>query len=391
MAHLFVKLARKDNFRYVVEGDIKGCFDNINHQHILNNLLEWQIPVWATDYITKILKSKIFHNGQVYDSDTGTPQGGVISPLLANVALTSLDHFCDKYGRHSNPMVRYADDFVIVCKNEPEGKRIKDEIAEHLAEKTGLKLSDEKTEITHIRKGFNFLSFNFRKYTKRNKTGEILLIKPQKEKVEEKLAEWSEVINQNRGSKQESLIRILNPKLIGWAMYYRHIVSQETYSKVDYLLWYKLLKWAKRRHNNKSINWIVDKYFRIKQNKKMLIFYDEDSRIELKKLATIPIKRFVKINNSHRVYSDDEKTLEYWSKREFTNAYNQIITIRTERLYKKQKGLCYHCNKLITQDDISAHLLHTHHLIPVSKDGTNDYSNLRLVHADCHKEIHGRK
>ena len=168
---LFSKLANRYRPRYIVEGDIKGCFDNISHEHIIDTLSSWKVPNFATSLLKDFLKAKVFHNGEVFDNETGTPQGGIISPLLANVALTSLDNFIDKNhswvtgGNKVIPLVRYADDFVIVCKSKTIAVNIKQNIKEHLS-KIGLTLSDEKTKITHIYDGFDFLGFNIRKYKK---------------------------------------------------------------------------------------------------------------------------------------------------------------------------------------------------------------------------------
>lgn len=219
---LFNKLAKTRSPRYIVEGDIKGCFDNINHNHIIKTLLDWKVPNWAAKLINKMLKSGIFQNGEIIDSNTGTPQGGVISPLLANVALTSLDNFClEKYGtdrptRQTNPIVRYADDFVIVCKSKRMAEEIKADITKHLAKEIGLTLSEEKTSITHITKGFNFLGFNIRKYPKRHAEKKPkserdwseykLLIRPQKEKVLDFLSGCKEVLDNNKTAKQESVL-----------------------------------------------------------------------------------------------------------------------------------------------------------------------------------------
>ena len=141
-----------------------------------------------------MLKAKIFENETLVDpvsrrrrllfAETGTPQGGILSPMLANVALTTLDNFCEKYGKRSNPLIRYADDFVVTCRSEKEAGRIKEEIAEMLEEKIGLTLSDDKTNITNIHDGFNLLGFNIRKYRKespKHKYHEVgkLLITPQ--------------------------------------------------------------------------------------------------------------------------------------------------------------------------------------------------------------------
>ena len=165
IAHLFTKLARRTSPRYVIEGDIKGCFDNISHTHIADTLKAWSVPSQTVNLINKMLKAGIFHNGEVYDNETGTPQGGVISPLLANIALTALDNFLEnnhikKISKGTvNPLVRYADDFIIVCKSKSDAVAIKQSIKDFLHCKIGLTLSDEKTRITHIYEGFDFLGF----------------------------------------------------------------------------------------------------------------------------------------------------------------------------------------------------------------------------------------
>ena len=228
-------LAKSDRKKYVIEGDIKGCFDNINHNHILSTLEDWLIPNWTIQIIKQILKSGIFYNGEIYDSETGTPQGGVISPLLANVALTSLDNFCfQNYGRlnptkngttKTNPIVRYADDFVIVCKSETEANKIKSEITEHLLNQTGLTLSEEKTKITHITKGFDFLGFNFRKHKEYNSDKSKLLIKPQKEKVINLLKNCKETLDNNKSAKTSFVVKIKH----------NLVIESETY-RVGYVL-----------------------------------------------------------------------------------------------------------------------------------------------------------
>ena len=394
MSQLFLKLAKEDRPRYVLEGDIKGCFDNIKHEHIIDTLEDWSVPKWATETIGKILKTEVFQNGEVYDSETGTPQGGVISPLLANVALTTLDDFCNKFGtKKSNPIVRYADDFVIVCRSEPEAKEIKEEVAEHLRCKVGLTLSEEKTKITHIYKGFNFLGFNFRKYKTEIKGGKVkytLSIRPQKERVKDLLEECKEILDSHKTATQENVILLLTPKLVGWAMYYRHVVATRTFSRVDGKLWDKLYRWAKRRHPNKSKGWIMNRYFQRTSERKSH-FVDRETNTKIPMLGKIPIKRFVKVNNDYRVYDKDPQSIEYWNKREYLNAFDQIESVKRKRLFQKQKGKCPHCKGGITRDDIYEQGMHIHHVVPKSEGGIDDYSNLRLVHTECHREIHGKK
>jgi RNA-directed DNA polymerase len=393
MSQLFLKLAKEDRPRYVLEGDIKGYFDNIKREHIIETLDKWLVPRWATETIRRILKAGIFHNGEVYDSETGTPQGGVISPLLANVALTTLDDFCNKFGtKKSNPIVRYADDFVIVCRSEPEAKEIKEEIAEHLLNKVGFTLSEEKTKITHIYKGFDFLGFNFRKYPTKMKGGKVkytLSIRPQKEKVNNLLEDCKEILDSHKTATQQNIILLLTPKLVGWAMYYRHVVATRTFSRIDGKLWDKLYRWAKRRHRNKSKGWIMNKYFQRTSERKSH-FVDRETNVKLPTLGKIPIKRFIKVNNNFRVYNRDPETRDYWNKREYVNAFNQIESVKRGRLFTNQRGKCPHCKGMITQEDIQRQETHVHHVIPKSEGGTDSYSNLRLLHTECHREIHAK-
>ena len=391
-------LAKSDRKKYLIEGDIKGCFDNINHNHILSTLEDWLTPKWTIQIIERILKSGIFHNGEIYDSETGTPQGGVISPLLANVALTSLDNFCfQNYGRYNrlkkgttktNPIVRYADDFVIVCKSEIEANKIKSEIADHLSNQIGLTLSEEKTKITHITKGFDFLGFNFKKYREYNSDKTKLLIKPQKEKVLNLLKSCKEVLDNNKSAKQSNMIFMLNQKLIGWGMYYRHVVSKDTFSKVDHQIWWETFRWAKRRHPNKSKSWIVNKYFSGQEGS--TYFTCKESNLKVFRLTSIPIERFVKVKSNVRVYDKDPNTIEYWKKREYINAYNQIHSVRMQELYERQRGTCPYCKGQMTQRQISKTELHVHHMKPRSLGGNQDYSNLRLLHNECHRELHAK-
>ena len=268
---LHICLAKSDRKRYIVEGDIKSCFDNINHNHIANTLRYWKVPKYAVQIIRQMLKAKIFHNGKIQDNETGTPQGGVISPLLANIALGAFDDYvAHKYGNtvyyggkhQTSPMLRYADDFVILCESKTQAKEIKQDITEYLTNKIGLTLSEEKTQITHIKKGFNIKKHPKHRHHNRSEIkGYKLLIRPQKEKLINLLSNCKEVIDKHKQTDQEVLTMPLNPKLIGWGMFYRYVNSKKTFNKIDHAMIWKLYRWAKRRHNNKRADWILDKYF----------------------------------------------------------------------------------------------------------------------------------
>lgn len=401
IALLFNKLGNRYKPRYIVEGDIKGCFDNISHTHIVEKLNAWQVPSQITSLINSILKSGIFNEGYVYESETGTPQGGVISPLLANVALTTLDDFIEtnhswkKGGYTTNPLVRYADDFVIVCKSKTIAVEIKDALKDFLHTNIGLTLSEEKTKITHIYKGFNFLGFTIRKYKRyKNKpcvmpSDYVLLITPQKEKIQNILRECIGVMNIHKTVTQNSLIHLLNPKVTGWANYYRYVVSLQVFGNIDRLLWKKTLHWAKRRHPHKSITWIIRKYYSRQYKRRILHFTDKKANRSLGKMSIVFSKRrFIQVKKGKRIYNADHA--EYWKKREYLNTRHRLYSKEIRVLFEKQNGLCPYCKSQITEENAVNSEAHVHHMLPRAFGGTERYSNLRLLHNDCHVDLHKR-
>ena len=396
---LHSKLANKYRPRYIVEGDIKGCFDNISHDHIVNTLKSWKVPNFATRLLKGFLKAKVFHNGEIYDNETGTPQGGVISPLLANVALTSLDNFIDEnhsWGRKNLrviPLVRYADDFVIVCKSKTIAVNIKHDIMEYLST-IGLTLSDEKTKITHICDGFDFLGFNIRKYSKTHKksnepSDHILLIKPQRENVDKVLRGCKEIFNKNKASRQDNLIHLLNPKLQGWANYYKYVVSSTIFGTIDKTIWNRTLNWANRKHPGKSTKWLIRKYYSRRGKARTSDFTDNENNIRLVRMSDIfSKKRFVIIKNKMRVYSADNA--DYWRNREYHNSLNRLFVKKLRELFSSQEGTCPFCKSQIIEEEVVNGKVHAHHMLPRSFRGTDRYSNLRLLHRECHIELHNR-
>ena len=274
-----------------------------------------------------------------------------------------------------------------------------------LVDEIGLTLSQEKTKITHITKGFNFLGFNFRKYKKDHKrtplkekqykalkpvnekwVNHVLLITPQKEKVQNLLYECQKVLDTHQATPQSAVIQLLDPKLVGWGMYYRHVVSSDIFASIDHEMWWKCLRWSKRRHPNKPKKWVISKYFSRQTGKH--VFTDKETQTWITSLSRIPIRRFVKVKGGKRVYDNDPETKEYWKKREYINAYGQIFYVRMRKLYEKQKGKCPVCKGQITQAEIKQSEVHTHHVKPRSLGGSESYSNLRLLHNECHRELH---
>ena len=379
MAMIYVCLNKADRRKFIVEGDIKSCFDDIPHNHILRVLRNWEIPIFALRILRKILKSKIFDKEKFSENTEGTTQGGVISPMLANVALSTLDY----YIRHETDylMIRYADDFVILCKSKQQANEAKVKIATHLRN-IGLTLSEEKTNITHIKKGFNFLGFTFRKYprlgikTPKNISDYTMLITPTKENVTNLLRKCKSIISKSKSLTQDTLIRKLNPILLNWGNYYKFVNSKVSYNKIDFAIWQKLHRWGSRRHNNKGGKWVVDKYFNFNDN--LFLFGDT---IPLIRLSSIPILNHIKVKKGVRVYCKNDS--DYWVKRDKLNMYRKLMKHRSA-LFKKQNGKCAYCGSTILTTEIS----HVHHVLPKALGGTDNYSNLQLLHAECHRELH---
>ncbi|MCS2947026.1 group II intron reverse transcriptase/maturase [Bacteroides sp. BFG-638] len=291
-------LSRDCSAQWILEGDIKGCFDHISHEWLLDNVRIDKL------ILEKWLKSGVVFNKLLQPTVEDTPQGGIISPTLANATLDGMERMLKaKYkgsyidGRLYYPKVncvRYADDFIVTADKRETLEEIKRMLIGFLGER-GLTLSEEKTRITHISEGFDFLGFNVRKY---NGT---LLIKPSyksQKRFTEKLHEV--VLGKNKTVAQQKLIEDLNPVLRGWGNYYSGVVSETTFSKIDHILTYQLKRWSYRRHTNKSRRWIKDKYF-IKVGNRDWIFgfrykdCEKETIFALRRLADIPIRRHVKV------------------------------------------------------------------------------------------------
>ena len=379
---IFHKLSQKGSRRWIVEGDIKGCFDNISHDLINLTLNEWYVPKPITNIINKMLKANIMENTELTPSPIGTPQGGVISPMLANVALVSLDNeIASGYstGKGMNPIVRYADDFIVVAESKEKAQSIKEHIKTFLYKTAGLELSDEKTHITEISKGFDFLGFNIRKYNGK------LLIKPSKESVERVKQKIAETIKHYQDATMDTLIHRLNPITIGWGNYYRHFVSKHTYNVIKQYTWDKVWQWTKKKHPTRSVKYRVSRYIKsIKEGK--WDYYDKETGITLLPMHSILIVRFVKVKSDKRVY--DANAIKYWENREYVNAKNSINGSPTlTKLFEAQRGKCEYCKQPITESDVKDTAIHKHHMKPRSEGGTWKLSNLRLLHADCHTSL----
>jgi RNA-directed DNA polymerase len=255
----FKALAKGSSAQWVLEGDIKGCFDHIRHdwmrQHILTDTLVLQ----------KWLGAGYIENRTLFPTEAGTPQGGIISPTLANLVLDGLENLLNQTfraktvaGTTINPkinLIRYADDFIITGATKDVLEKEVRPLVEQFLRERGLQLSPEKTCITHIDQGFDFLGQHLRKFEG------TLLVKPSKKNTHAFLEKVRGIIDANKSVSQESVIRQLNPVIRGWVNYHRHIVAAEAFERVDFEVWRRLWLWARRRHPEKSRRWVKDRYF----------------------------------------------------------------------------------------------------------------------------------
>lgn len=347
----FIALSRKDAAGWVLEGDIKGCFDHISHEWLGSH-----IPM-DKSILNKWLKSGFISDKKLFPTEEGTPQGGIISPTLANMTLDGIQTILNtKYkmrkikGKMYNPkvnLVRYADDFIITaeCKEILE-QEIIPLIKEFLKER-GLSLSDEKTKITHINDGFDFLGFNIRKYN-----NGVLLIKPSKDSQKKFQEKINQVISTNKSIPQLSLIRLLNPIIKGWGNYYQHCSAAKVFQKMDFHIYQKLLQWSLRRHPTKGKKWVADKYFHNHNGRSWTfgtpyIRKGKSEQYPIQRLADIKINRYAKVKYDANPYDVEWKG--YFEERETRMMLSTAKSKNTIRLiWERQNRTCPYCNQKIT-------------------------------------------
>ena len=384
----FTALSQKHSAKWVLEGDICGCFDNINHNWLLVN-----VPM-DKQVLVKWLKAGYVKSGQLFPTNAGTPQGGIISPTLANLALDGLEAELERhFGKRRTPtafknkvnLVRYADDFVITGNSKELLENEVKPIVESFLLTRGLELSFEKTKITHIEEGFDFLGQNVRKYNGK------LLIKPSKKATKAFLAHVRETIKDNKASKQVNLIRKLNPIIRGWANYHRSVVAKVAFSRVDSLIWRALWQWAKRRHSTKSRSWIKKKYFHSVGSRNWVFRAPTDGilsdgsvgMLELVLAADTKIRRHRKIKGEANPF--DPLWENYFEKRFSLKMQDDLKGKKfLFDLWHSQDGRCLVCHLPLTKESG----WHVHHVIRKVDGGSNKKSNLVMLHPNCHTQVH---
>lgn len=385
----FTVLSRKKAPEWILEGDIKGCFDNISHDWLLNH-----IPMDRT-ILKKWLSASYMEDRQLFPTEAGTPQGGIISPTLANLVLDGLESkLAAAFGRkrYANRVqtrlkvnyVRYADDFIVTgCSKELLEQEVMPIIVDFMGSR-GLQLSPEKTKITHIGEGFDFLGQNIRDYNGK------LLINPSKANVATFLGKVRAEIKGNKTLDQASLIQRLNPMIQGWANYHQHIVAKATFSRIDHEIWCALWQWAARRHPQKGSSWVKLRYFHSVGTRNWVFGAATGERFPdgnpilttLRKAADTPIRRHPSITLEANPF--DPKWETYFEKRISLKMQNSLRgRTKLTNLWLKQDRRCPVCRELITQDSG----WHVHRAIRWIDSGQDGRTNFIMVHPNCHNQI----
>jgi RNA-directed DNA polymerase len=393
--------------KFVLDADIAKCFDRINHEKLLTKInatgkIRKQLKAW--------LKCGVFDEGTFTETDMGTPQGGVISPLLANIALHGMETIVRQCTHPSNKaqmalnFIRYADDFVILHKDKEMILKCKKVVNEWLND-IGLELKPEKTRITHSfmeelsedgKAGFDFLGFHIQQHKagkhrcsrnlRRQLTGYVTLITPTKEKCKSHKAKIGEELRKLKSAPQAAVIKKLNPIIRGWANYYQYsdIKTTGMSNHLDQVMYKRLRSWARRRCQKKEKSaylkyWHKRDYTMINGARSKRIEFTTGKSAKDLVLAWYSdihcsSTEYVKVRGTKSFYDGD---LIYWATRKGSHPET---TTQIAKLLKWQKGKCIHCGLLFLNED----LIEIDHIIPKSQGGKDTYNNLQLLHAHCH-------
>jgi RNA-directed DNA polymerase len=386
MARCHALLSRKSSAQWVLEGDIKGCFDHISHNWLMEN-----IPMDRT-ILQKWLKCGFVYNNELFPTEEGTPQGGIISPTLANMTLDGLqklletnfpwEHVPGKWGWYCPKvrLVRYADDFIITGDTkELLEQKVKPLVSQFLAER-GLMLSEEKTKITHINEGFDFLGFNVRKF------GDTLLTQPAKDRIKRMLSKVKYEIKRFRGDAQHELIMRLNPILNGWANYYKYSAASNVFRKADHQIFKKLWQWALRRHGNKCKGWIKDRYFHKIDGRDWVFAVKKKNEKKEEYYVPATILFHTKIQKYPQLKCDvnpfDPEWRQYLEKR---RTAKMKMSFKGKKsliaMWERQKRNCVLCGEPITAET-------AWHTMNRQENGKN---HLCLVHDSCYQSVTHKK
>ncbi|WP_405540950.1 group II intron reverse transcriptase/maturase [Streptomyces antimycoticus] len=391
---------------WVLDADLSAAFDRIDHNHLLASI--GQFP--GKRLIRSWLQAGVIDRGRFAPTDEGTPQGGVISPLLLNVALHGMEQAagCRKsatrrsyasYEPGAEPgtpvLVRYADDFVVLCHSEEEARQVRARLVDWLNPR-GLCFNEEKTKIVHLAEGFDFLGFNVRR------TKGKLITRPSSTACKRLRERLRTEMRNLQGSNIEAVLRRLVPIVRGWAAYYRTVASTTTFASLDRYMWQLAYKWAKRSHRNKPRYWVTTRYFgRFHPTRRdQWVFGDRSSGAYLPKFSWTGIVRHQLVKGG--ASPDDPSLTRYWQDRRKKKAPPPMDKTSLV-LAARQRGLCPLCKQALIagaeyEPDsprewinwfaASKKMLHKHHFTYRRDGGTDERNNLRLVHSECHRQHH---
>lgn len=371
---IFKVLRQKSSSQWILEADIKGFFDNISFEWILKH-----IPI-NKKVLSAWLKSGFIEGGRMFPTIQGVPQGGIISPVIGNMVLDGLEAVICGSGyykrKHGINYVRYADDFIVTAKTRQVlEEEIIPKINTFLAPR-GVQLSEQKTKVTHISKGFDFLGQSIRKYESRNGTLGKIQIEPSKASIQSIKRRIRAVCKSSGQLTQGEFIERLNPVLRGWANYHRHIICGRTFGQLINFVWFRLMRWGKSRHPTKTGIWITDRYFGYANGCKWA-FKDKATGKTLVRLShDIRTYRHIKVLGEANPF--DSEWYGYFQNRE------KLIKMKSQNHYigkvlKRQQGVCLFCKQVFVCEE--THVLHY-------RDGDRQnkgFSNVVLLHKVCVK------
>jgi len=377
--------------KFVLDADLKACFDNINQDALLNKLHTYTAMKHA---IKGWLKAGVLEDGVFAPTEAGTPQGGTISPLLANIALQGMEEaiLSKRNRKHVEQpiLIRYADDYVVLHSDLEKLKQAEEKLTDWLAD-MGLHMNPKKTRITHTltpyegKVGFDFLGFSVRQFpvgkthTGKNTYGKPLgfktIIRPSKEAIKRHILALNHQMKKMRSYPQWKLIKELNPVIWGWSNYYRAVVSSDTFSACDRHVWFQLQSWARRRHPRKKRRWIDAKYWKQVDGRDT---FCTPLGAKLRLHRDTAIQRHKKVRGTASPYDGN---LLYWSQR---LKAHPLMHARKAKLLQKQQGKCRWCELLFRDEDI----LEIDHID--QNHSNNKLSNLMLLHLHCHDERHSK-
>jgi RNA-directed DNA polymerase len=374
MQQSYIVLSGQNRARWILEGDIKACFDEISHQWLLEN------AEMERSNLAKILKSGYVEKGKLYPTKSGTPQGGLISPILANQTLNGLETLlgktfhsqkATKKREYYNPkvnLIRYADDFIVTAADGETAERAK-EVVKGFIEERGLRLSEDKSRITEIQDGFDLLGWNFRKYKGK------LLIKPSKKSMQKVIDNMREIIHKYQSANQDVLISELNPVITGWSNYHQGVVARKAFERIDHILFQMLWMWAVKRHPNKGKRWVKDRYWKT-EGTRHWVFQGERKR--LRKMSDLKIVRHVSLKLNKNPYIDRG----YFDKRKLMLEANKL-TGRAKRIWNQQKGKCPVCGEIMDKVEDRKMYYLNHHQPTKGKQ----MKETMFIHKACVKEL----